>query len=136
VGGGDVRPGLALLLWVGMAFVISANGVVGSLVVARRLGEYGGHVYKSLIAVAIVAGASLVYARGTAGAGWQGAAWGAGVLWVCLTVAFEFVAGHYLFGNPWDRLLADYRFWHGRLWTLVVLATLVGPALMGWRLNR
>jgi hypothetical protein len=50
-----------------------------------------------------------------------------GVLWVVLTVAFEFIAGHYLFGNPWPKLLADYDILHGRLWLLVLVTNLLAP---------
>jgi hypothetical protein len=30
-----------------------------------------------------------------------------GTLWVGLTIAFEFGAGHYVFGTPWEALRAD-----------------------------
>lgn len=50
-----------------------------------------------------------------------------GTVWVALTVAFEFLAGHYVFGNSWERLLADYNMVRGRLWILVLLANLFAP---------
>jgi hypothetical protein len=31
-----------------------------------------------------------------------------GVQWLFQTLAFEFLAGHYLFGNSWEKLFADY----------------------------
>ena len=31
-----------------------------------------------------------------------------GTVWVALTVAFEFLPGHYVFGKSWERLIADY----------------------------
>jgi hypothetical protein len=46
-----------------------------------------------------------------------------------LTLAFEFLAGHYLFGHPWATLLADYNLARGRIWLLVLVATLLGPVL-------
>ena len=36
-----------------------------------------------------------------------------GIAWVALTVAFEFLAGHYVFGNSWEKLLADYNVLRG-----------------------
>jgi hypothetical protein len=48
-----------------------------------------------------------------------------GIAWLLLTVAFEFLAGHYLFHNPWARLLEDYNVFRGRIWVLVLLTTLV-----------
>jgi hypothetical protein len=55
-------------------------------------------------------------------------AWAVGILWLSLTVAFEFLAGHYAFGHPWPSLLADYNALRGRVWLLVLVATFVAPA--------
>lgn len=54
-------------------------------------------------------------------------AWTIGVLWVMLTLAFEFLAGHFLFGKPWQELLADYDIRAGRIWVMVLIVTLVTP---------
>ena len=47
-----------------------------------------------------------------------------------MTLLFEFGVGHYLFGSPWHRLLADYNLLEGRVWLLVPLWLLVAPALV------
>ena len=60
----------------------------------------------------------------------RGDAWRAGILWLVLTLAFEFLAGHYLFEAPWEQLLADYNVVQGRIWILVPMATLVAPVVM------
>lgn len=54
-----------------------------------------------------------------------------GALWLILTVIFEFMFGHYVMGNSWSRLLYDYNILEGRVWSLVLLTTLVGPFLIG-----
>lgn len=53
-----------------------------------------------------------------------------GVTWIVLTLAFEFLAGHYLFGTSWEKLLADYNVFRGRIWPLVPLTTLAAPLLI------
>lgn len=58
--------------------------------------------------------------------------WLMGVIWLVLTVLFEFGFGHFVMGNSWDALLADYNIFEGRIWALVLVATLVGPRLMGF----
>ena len=126
---------LTLLLWLALAVLISANGFVGALVVAPRVGEYPAHVYKTIVAIALVLLASRVYALFASGPGSSRAAWRAGLIWLTATAAFEFLAGHYLFGNPWEKLFADYRLWQGRLWVLLLLALLLGPSLMARRLH-
>jgi hypothetical protein len=131
-----VKLGLAFGLWFAAAVIAVANGFFSKACVAPRLGEYGAHVYKSLLMVAVIFMLGWVYARQTEGAGWLVAALGAGLLWLGVTVIFEFVFGHYVFGNPWDKLLADYQIWRGRLWCLVLLADLIAPLTMGRMLNR
>jgi hypothetical protein len=56
-------------------------------------------------------------------------AWEVGLIWVALTLAFEFLAGHYVFHNPWSRLLEDYNVVRGRIWILVLITTLMSPRL-------
>jgi hypothetical protein len=42
--------------------------------------------------------------------------------------AFEFLAGHCLFGNPWSRLLdEDYDVFRARVWVLALLTTAAAP---------
>ena len=60
----------------------------------------------------------------------RGDAWTVGVLWLVLTLAFEFLAGHYLFHNPWERLFADYNVAQGRIWILVLITTVLAPVLV------
>jgi hypothetical protein len=55
--------------------------------------------------------------------------WWIGALWVTLTLAFEFLAGHYVFGTPWRQLLADYNIFRGRIWVLVLVTTAIAPWL-------
>ena len=50
-----------------------------------------------------------------------------GTVWLILTIVFEFIAGHYVFGNPWEKLLADYNLLEGRIWSLVLLTILIAP---------
>jgi len=56
-------------------------------------------------------------------------AWRIGLLWAGLVIAFEFLAGHFVFGAPWGQLLADYDVSSGRVWILVPFTTAVAPWL-------
>jgi len=53
-----------------------------------------------------------------------------GVIWMITTIVFEFVAGHYVFGNSWDALFADYEILKGKIWILIPVTTLVSPYLI------
>lgn len=52
-----------------------------------------------------------------------------GLSWLTLTILFEFVAGHYVFGNSWQDLFMDYNLLKGRVWSLVLLVILISPYL-------
>ena len=50
-----------------------------------------------------------------------------GLIWLTLTIAFEFLFGHYVMKHPWSRLLHDYNLFEGRLWVLVLLWVTLAP---------
>jgi hypothetical protein len=52
---------------------------------------------------------------------------GVGSLWTGLTLAFEFLAGHYLFQQSWSMLLEDYDVTSGRIWPFVLLMVFFAP---------
>jgi len=54
-------------------------------------------------------------------------AWTIGILWLAMTILFEFLFGHYVVGHPWSKLMADYNIFSGRLWILVLIWTTIGP---------
>lgn len=56
---------------------------------------------------------------------------GVGLFWVVITIIFEFVFGHYVMGNSWQKLFADYNLLDGRLWVLVLINNLSAPLISG-----
>jgi hypothetical protein len=52
-----------------------------------------------------------------------------GTIWLMLTVCFEFLAGHYLFGNSWNNLISDYNILKGRIWSFVLVTLFFAPYL-------
>ena len=52
-----------------------------------------------------------------------------GAIWIVLTIVFEFIAGHYVFGNPWNKIITDYNILKGRIWSLVLVTTFFAPYL-------
>jgi hypothetical protein len=47
--------------------------------------------------------------------------------WLALTVAFEFLFGHYVMGESWAALLANYNILRGRLWPLILVSLVLAP---------
>lgn len=118
-------------VWLVLTVLAVLNGILRNATYARVVGEYAGHVLSSLIFIGVVFAVTYVFLRlvrldyGLADLLVVGAAW------VVMTVAFEFLFGHYVAGHPWPRLLADYNVLKGRVWALVLLAVFLGPLVMG-----
>jgi hypothetical protein len=126
--GTRLLPG-GLVAWLLLLVVMFTNGIVRVMVLQPRLGEEPARRVATLVGVGLVLAFSYLYARRVAPAR-PGELLAVGVLWLALTLAFEFGFGR-LSGQSWEALLADYDVARGRLWPLVLLATLVGPWLMG-----
>ncbi len=58
-----------------------------------------------------------------------------GLLWVCMTVLFEFIFGHYVMNHPGEKLIADYNIFNGRLWLLVLLNNIAAP-VFSFKINK
>lgn len=116
----------AFLIWLTLSVVAVANGSVRQFVLLPSFGAYAGHVLSSIslsLLILLVTWATIRWV----GPSTARQAWAIGACWLALTVAFEFLAGHYLFRNPWSKLLADYDVRQGRVWVVVLLATAVAP---------
>ena len=53
-----------------------------------------------------------------------------GGIWFIMTVAFEFLAGHYVFGSSWDELWGSYNILNGRVWALIPISVLLAPLII------
>ena len=122
----------AATVWFLLLVVAIANGVLRELLIVPHLGSQTGHVISTLILSAAIVAVAFLLVRWIDPAD-RSAALGVGGFWVALTLAFEFLAGHFLFGKPWPELLADYNLAAGRVWILVLVATLLAPA---WAFSR
>jgi hypothetical protein len=124
------RLGAAVLAWLVLLVAMLANGFFRVLVVEPRLGEVLARPVATATGVAIVVVVAGAFVRRRAHAG-PVELLGVGVVWLLLTLAFEFLFGHYVAGASWEELLADYDVREGRLWPLVLLAVLLAPWLWG-----
>lgn len=118
----------SIVVWFLFPLLAVMNGGLRNAVLTPRLGEFGGHVTSTItlcIALLIVTWLTI---------GWMRPANSRdavliGVRWVLMTVAFEFLAGHYAFGSAWTTLFADYNLFAGRVWLLVLVTSAFAPLL-------
>lgn len=50
-----------------------------------------------------------------------------GILWFSLTLAFEFLFGHFVGGKPWADILQVFNIKSGDLFTIALITALVSP---------
>jgi hypothetical protein len=122
----------ALLVWFVLLVAASANGALRQAVLIPAIGDVAGRAVSTVILAAAIALLTWLTI------GWIGPrsarkASTVGALWVALTLAFEFLAGHYLFATPWGALLEDYDVLRGRIWILVLIVTAVAPRVAAGR---
>ena len=116
----------AIVVWLLLAVLAPVNGVVRNAWITPRIGELSGHLVSTLtlcVLIFIVAWGSILWI----GPGDGRDASLIGLVWVVLTVAFEFLVGHFVFGNPWQKLILDYNIARGRVWVLVLVTSYLAP---------
>jgi hypothetical protein len=116
-------------VWSGIMILAILNGGFRDVLLTPRLGDLAARAISCLtlaILILLVTWISLPWIRPAS----MPDAWRIGTMWLAMTLAFEFGAGRYVFGTPWSALLADYNLLAGRLWILVLLATVTAPALI------
>lgn len=116
----------SVLYWFLLMLLAMANGTVRVKLVLPYTGLTAGLAISTVVLGALILGATWLGIR------WIGPttvqqAWGIGVLWLALTLTFEFGAGHYLFKKPWSELLVDYDIAQGRVWVLIPIITVLAP---------
>ena len=121
----------AFVVWVVLLVLAVVNGAAREAWLVPRIGGSAGHAVSSL---SLSAGIGLL---SWLTIGWINPAstrdaFLIGLVWLSLTLAFEFLAGHYVFRKPWNELFADYDIVSGRIWVLVLVTTMVAPLLSAY----
>ena len=115
-----------ILFWFGMPFVAIINAVIREKVYKKFTGELAAHQISTLLLIIFIG----IYTW-LVSLGWHldnaGEALTVGIIWVILTVAFEFGFGRLVMKHSWERLFTDYNILKGRIWILVLIWTLFAP---------
>ena len=90
------------------------NGAFRETVLTPRFAVHIGHILNTIslcVLIFLITWLTIGWLRPTT----MGSAIAIGALWLALTVAFEFLVGHYFFHKSWESLLADYNVARGRI---------------------
>jgi hypothetical protein len=118
------------LVWLLMPVAAIANGAFRDLLLAPLLGARAAEIVSALVLLAFI------YVVTAAFLSWTGSGrrpkdlWALGLLWMVLTIAFEFAFFGLLMEVPLSRLVAAYNVFNGELWPLVVAGVLLAPPVV------
>lgn len=115
-----------IIAWIGLAIIGIINGVIREVGYGKFLGELLAHQVSSVTGIVLFGlftwWLSLRWRMQS-----SGQAFTIGIIWLALTIAFEFLFGHYVMKHPWSRLLHDYNILEGRVWLLVLVWITIAP---------
>jgi len=118
--------GRAIVIWLGILLLASLNGALREGWLIPAMGQTAGRALSTVLLSTLVLLVTWLAIDWIGPATTQDA-WLIGVLWLALTLAFEFLVGHYVLRQPWAELTADYNVTRGRIWPLVLVMVLFAP---------
>lgn len=121
----------ALGIWFIFVIVAILNGAFRNLFLEPKIGEYAGHVISTIILVCVILIVTYLFVANLKIDYTRTDLLLIGAFWLILTILFEFVFFHYIMGESWNTLLANYNILKGRLFPLILLTEFIAPLLFG-----
>jgi len=117
-----------VLAWIPMVFIAIANGAMREGWYGKHLSELQAHQVSTATGVLLFGVYIWVLMRI-----WRpesaDQAMTIGLVWLGMTVAFEFLFGHYVAKRSSSELLRDYNLFAGRVWLVVLVWVTLAPYL-------
>ena len=123
-----------VLAWIPMVLIAIVNGALREATYGKHMSELQAHQISTLSGLLLFSAYIYVVIR-TWRPDTSKQAITVGLIWLGLTVAFEFLFGHYVVGHPWSKLLYDYNVFAGRVWVAVLIWVTVAPYVL-YRLQK
>ena len=120
----------ALVVWLILIAAEIVHGIVRGIFLVPQVGQFRSGQIGVFTGSLIILVIALVSVR------WIGATrsshlLGVGVLWLVLTLAFEFLFGHFVAGASWERLASDYNVPEGGLLPFGMILLALSPWIAG-----
>jgi hypothetical protein len=114
------------LLWFGLPLLAILNAVIRDLFYKKALGELPAHQVSTVSLIVLIGIYTWLFSFV-----WRlqftCQALIVGLIWVTLTVAFEFIFGHFVMKHSWATLFHDYNIFAGRIWLLIPIWAMLAP---------
>ena len=117
-----------VLAWLATLVLAVANGALRQLTFGKVLPELHAHQLSTLIGAAVMGVFVWLVVRWWPPSSNRQAV-AIGVLWLALTVAFEFFMGLVLARRSLDDVFGDYNVFAGRVWVLFLIWLAIAPVL-------
>ena len=116
-----------VIVWFLFMPIAILNGVVRNSFYQPLIGELPAHQLSTLIGVFIFMGfVYFVLGKKISQLSWKSNLL-VGMIWLLMTILFEFVFGHYVVGHSWQKLFYDYNIFAGRIWSLFLISEFFTP---------
>ena len=115
-----------MLVWLLLAIVAIANGIVRQSTYGKFVPELAAHQISTVTAI-LASGLVVWFVNRIWPIESASQALLIGACWLVMTVVFEFGFGHYVAGHSWARLVADYNLVAGRVWSLFLIWVAIMP---------
>ncbi len=115
-----------LIGWLPLVAVGILNGIIREIGYKKYVGDLTAHQISTLTGIILVS-FYIWWLTGKWEIGTSSQALIIGVIWLGMTVAFEFLFGHYVVRQPWSKLFHDYNFLKGRIWVVVLIWITIAP---------
>lgn len=112
--------------WLPLVVIGILNGILRQVGYSKYVGDLTAHQISTLTGI-ILMGLYIWWLTGFWKIESSGQAVAIGLIWLGMTVVFEFVFGHYVMGHTWKKLFFDYNVLEGRVWVLVLIWTTIAP---------
>ena len=121
-------------VWFLLALFANINGVIRVYLIVPLVGETAGHVISCFTFSAIIFVVTYLFIKRKSIIN-RKTLIKIGLLWLLMTITFEFIFGHFVMNHSWEKLLQDYNIFAGRLWIVVLAVTFISPFICGSILN-
>ena len=115
-----------VIAWVPMLIIAITNGAFRQLTFGKVMPELRAHQLSTVIGSALIGLFIWAVVRL-----WPPdsarQALSTGLVWLALTVAFEFVFGRFIMHRTWSQLLNDYNVIEGRVWVVFLIWLTLAP---------
>lgn len=114
--------------WFPMTVIAIANGAAREFLYKAVLGDLRAHRLSTLSGI-ILFGFYIWFVIRKWAPDSPAQAMQVGLLWLAMTLAFEFGFGHFIAGKSWTILFHDYNLLAGRVWIFIPVWVTIAPYL-------